>query len=965
MSLRSWRSSLHPVKRAAGSVTMWDDVRRTRGIRCMPGMISALYQTAAGQNLPEPITLDQPVGTLPIVDDARWSASLTSDSVAALVVWVLLLVVLQLAMWPVVRRIFARFPDRGWAFGRLVSLLAAGYLVWLLASLEFIAFRAIWCAAAVALVAIASYGGSRWLGRPGPAGDAVGRAPRRLASSVLLSEGVFWIVFAVFLLFRLINHDSYHPIWGGEKPMEFAHINAILRSAHFPPYDPWYADGLLNYYYYGMYLVAFMMKLTGIPSEIAFNLAQPTLMALLAAGSFSVASALTAGMTRSPAVARIGGLVGVVLVTFSGNLLAMARMISSLTADVPPLSNYDYWFWQPTRFIPNTIHEFPYFTGTYADLHAHVVALPITVLAIGLCLALVQNSRGVLLSVFRPGAFPPETRVHAITIGLLALVLGSLFVTNAWDVPTYGAFAGVTMLLATRGISGLVPRVLVAAALTGGVAFVAYALVLPFSRNYVALYGDLGETRIVSPLLTIEGHLGVFFLIVAFGLTTLLSRLWVNPPAVCRPATFTLALGVTLLARWLVADRSPNWIEVFDNLTVLVAVGWLGTAVILAARTRLDFRLPGWLLPAYVLIMWISVAWALGADRQAFALFFGFGAVAGAIWLMARPANERFVATLIAAAMLVGAGVELVFLVDGLAGTDAYRMNTLFKFYNAVWIMLALASAALVGLMVRLASADGTATSWTVRLVQSGPASPLSGFAQAATGERDRSSSYRDADVASHISSARASFPRQWAQTGLYVTIVAIFASLMYPLAATGVRLDQQFDQPGRSWTLNALDWMGYGQIPTLNGAVLSYDQDREIIDWFNSEVPGSPVIAEANYSTYRCGGTRIAIHTGLPVVLGWGWHESQQRGWADIAQRDADLRTLYRSTNAEEKRAILERYRVDYLVVGDLERNYPEERDCETTDNAAGVAAFEPLVGNGLEVAFRSGDSVVYRIIG
>ena len=32
--------------------------------------------------------------------------------------------------------------------------------------------------------------------------------------------------------------------------------------------------------------------------------------------------------------------------------------------------------------ITGAITEFPYFTGLYADLHAHVVAWPITILAI-------------------------------------------------------------------------------------------------------------------------------------------------------------------------------------------------------------------------------------------------------------------------------------------------------------------------------------------------------------------------------------------------------------------------------------------------------------------------------------------------------------------------------------------------------------------------------------------------------
>jgi len=925
----------------------------------MRQIYSALFQIDGdGGYVRGPISFDQPVGTLPIVDDARWSAGLTSNSLAALLVWIALLVVLQLAMWPVVRRVFARFPDRGWAFGRLVTLLSSGYLVWLLASLEVIAFRALWCAVAVLLVGAAAYLGPRFPGSNRRANEA--SPTRRWSSSILVAEGVFWAVFGLFLVFRLINHDSYHPSWGGEKPMEFAHINAILRSAHFSPYDPWYADGLLNYYYYGMYLVAFMMKLTGIPSEIAFNLAQPTMMALLAAGAFSVASALTAGLTKSPAAARVGGLAGVVLVCFSGNLVAIARMIASLTEDVPPLSDYGYWFWGPTRFIPNTIHEFPYFTGTYADLHAHVVALPITVLAIGLCLALVQNARGVVLATWRPRADAGLTWTVAATLSLLALALGSLFATNAWDIPTYAAFAGVSIVLATRTIGRLVPRLVTAAALTAGVGAVAYLLVLPFSLHYVALYGDIAGTRTVSPLLTIEGHLGVFFLIIAYGLSGLLSRLWADPPAVCRPAFFTALLGSVLLLRWLVANRSPETIELFDNLTVIAAVGWLGFGVYLASRTRLDFGLPAWLTPGLVLVAWTAVVWSLGAGRQAFALFLGFGAVAALLWLMARPAIERYVASLIAAAMFVGAGVELVYLVDGLAGGEAYRMNTLFKFYNAVWMMLALASAALIGWMVRLASTDDRLPAWTVSLARSGPASPAAGFAHSAAPDRHGGiSSVGNAEV---VPAVRAALPRQWAQAGLYVSIVAIFASLMYPLAATGVRLDQQFAEPGRSWTLDALDWMDYGQIQGGNGAVLTFDEDREIIEWFNNEVPGSPVIAEASIGEYWCAGSRISIHTGLPVVVGWVWHESQQRGWVELQVREADLRTLYTSTNPEEKRSILERYRVEYVVVGDLERNYPN-RGCDTTDNTAGIAAFEPLVGNGLEVAFTAGDSVVYRV--
>jgi uncharacterized membrane protein len=74
--------------------------------------------------------------------------------------------------------------------------------------------------------------------------------------------------------------------------------------------------------------------------------------------------------------------------------------------------------------------------------------------------------------------------------------------------------------------------------------------------------------------------------------------------------------------------------------------------------------------------------------------------------------------------------------------------------------------------------------------------------------------------------------------------------------------------------------------------------------------------------------------------------------------------RDLYTSTDPEEKAAILDRYGVVYVVVGHLERYYPEDGCAAANDNAEGVAAFEPLVGSRLEVAFQAGETVVYRVI-
>ncbi|CAN5737403.1 hypothetical protein BH20CHL3_BH20CHL3_11360 [soil metagenome] len=931
-----------------------------------------------------PISFERPVGSLPIVDDARWSADLTSNSWAALAVWLVLLVALQVAMWPVVRQIFSRFPDRGWAFGRLITLMTAGYAVWLLASVELIAFRAIWCVLAIVLLGVAVHIRSRKRSVIAPRPQD---RPWRRNTSIVTAEVVFWAVFGLFLVFRLLNPDSYHPVWGGEKPMEFAHINAILRTAHFPPHDPWYADGILNYYYYGMYLVAFMMKVTGIPSEIAFNLAQPTMIAMLATGAFSVASALSFAWTRSTTLARIGGLTGVVLVSFSGNMVAAARLVLSIAETAPPFADFNYWFWTPTRVLPGqtTIHEFPYFTGAYADLHAHVVALPMTVLAIALCFAIVWNGRGLNLAVCRPRAFAGQTGAIALTFGLLALTLASLFVTNAWDIPTYAAVTVVSLLLATRTIRPMAVRLGVTVALAIGIGAIAAVMVWPFSQHYVALYGAVEGTRSVTPLVAIEAHFGVFFLIALCGLSFLMSRLWIAPPLFCRPIVFVAFITAVLFARWYVADRPAHWTELVDGLTVLVSVGWLFLGVILAARERLEFGIGARLARLLVVAAWLFVLGGLAVEKPAFAFFFGFGFAAGMLWLMLRPAAERFAAMLIAGGMFVGAGMELVYLVDGLSGGDYYRMNSVFKFYNGIWIMLALACAGFIAWMIHglsESSRDLPKTSGERCTAATTPGSAETSGCDAVPTQDASESAEQSEDVlrapdpetqpplaviGEEVADESNGFgmSRSWAQVGLVVAGVAILASLAYPVFATGARLGQHFAQPGGTWTLNALDWMNYGVISEhgAGGVVYAYDEDRDVIEWFNSEVPGSPVIAEASFGQYRLAGSRIAVHTGLPVVVGWLGHQGQQRAATDLSQRHEDVRTLYTSTDPEEKKSILRQYRIEYVVVGELERNYPTD-GFHSTDNSAGIAAFEPLVGSVFEVAFVSGDTIVYRVI-
>ena len=96
---------------------------------------------------------------------------------------------------------------------------------------------------------------------------------------------------------------------------------------------------------------------------------------------------------------------------------------------------------------------------------------------------------------------------------------------------------------------------------------------------------------------------------------------------------------------------------------------------------------------------------------------------------------------------------------------------------------------------------------------------------------------------------------------------------------------------------------------------------DYQVILWMKKNIAGQPVILEAvgdSYTDYA----RISANTGIPTVLGWPVHEWLWRGSYDEAgKRTGEVARMYESDNLTEVKDLLNKYKVQYVVVGNLER--------------------------------------------
>ncbi len=822
--------------------------------------------------------------------------------------WFIVLQIIGLLVLPITLITFKHLADRGYIFSKAIGILFVTWGAWMIASVRIAPFTWWVIMSVMVFIAIASF-----LLIPKQQWTELLTFIRTRWRLMLFEEVLFWIFFALLLTIRWYNPDLWHPGMGGEKPMDVAYLTAIAHTPYFPSYDPWFSGGYINYYYFGFVLVATLIHLTGIVPTVAYNLAVPTFFAMTAMGAFAVAFNFaesrskenieeTTGWLGMGRAALLAGLAGALFVAVIGNfgqvqlLWDGVRNLSSIKADGNasiqvilaqfmdglnqliaghPLSFHkEWWYWNATRLIPpgqgeaGPINEMPFFTFLFGDLHAHMMALPYTLLALALGLNLVRDSSRISTDPDSLAWWQDPAEV--LILALLALTSGALWPMNTWDFPTYILLMVAALACREYARRGLVNLSAVWAVAWRTLLIVAAGrlLFLPFHQNYASTYfgAELwkGSQTPLWAYLLIHGFF--LFVITSYLVVELLKGQGHN----------VLIRSLRLnLRHW---RRRGRMQRLFDRLTRPVS----------GYRLLIDIC-----QLAFVLIIIIFLI------NQVIGLILALTLLTALLLFSALPDPHRqFLLCMIGLGLMLTALVEFVVLKG-----DISRLNTVFKFYLQVWILWAVASAAVLPeLAARL----------RIRARQKRLSVP----------EPEEGSAWTP-EIAAEMENA---FPKPvgtWSRRWWWAFGLLLAACFLYPFTAAPARVRDRFADSFSS----TMDGTAYMRTSVYmdDGRPVQLEWDRQAIDWLSQNVDGIPTILEANTPLYRWG-SRVSIYTGLPTIIGWDWHQKQQRSvlpGQTIEHRIEDVRTIYNSTDLEQVKKLLNLYNVQYIYIGELERIY------------------------------------------
>ena len=807
--------------------------------------------------------------------------------------WLITVELIGLAAFPLAFYLLPRLADRGFTLSKPLGILLVSYLFWLLGLARIPTVQPIAIALVLLMAALSVYIAYRNL-------DDLRDFITREWRTIVIAEAIFLVFFIGWTLFR-----SYDPfINHTEQPMDLALLSASINSQVGHPEDPWLRGEPVSYYYFGYWMMGALSQISAIQSHISYNLAIALIPAMSAMGIFGIVF----NMVRMDK-ARSG--------------VAGTDSMSTVRASV---------------------------SAALADSTHRKLAI-IAGIAAALFLGIVANLEGVL-EFMRLNGMGSQGFYDWIRINDLPGPID--MPPQSWTPPDFwwwfhasrviNTFDGVHFIDNTIQefpffsflLGDMHPHVMSIPfiALFVGIALNIYRLPSDFWRNYRSVY----PYAIVITAALVLGGLGfnnlwdmpTFAALLIGVLAIRVYREGSDIPQSVALAFFPVGLAILALAALM---YSPYLLD--------INAGVNGIGVVITHTRAIHMFIVWGLFLTAVTPFLLATFWQTTVQRDWAAQTLTAGALAFAPWLLwtlaylpsdgsieevigrfigilpltalvaigvynalflSRRENEggRLFATILAVLGLgLIIGSEFLFIRDFFNN----RGNTVFKLYYQAWILLAAASAFAVYYWL---STIRNRKGW------------------------------------------HAAFSYVWAAA----FVLLLIGSLYYPLAAAKTKPDTPY--AGR--TLDGLSFVQQNR-----------PAEYDAIAWLKQNAPPDAAIVEAvgEWSDWGL----VSRSTGLPTIVNWLGHQKQWRGgWEkfdadkpDVSRalrdkyfddRTAEVERIYTTLDPEEAQVILYKYDIDYVYIGQRERDKYGIEGIPKFDAIADLVFTDP-----------NGEAIIYRV--
>ena len=394
--------------------------------------------------------------------------------------WSMLVFLFGIGLFPLTARIFGKFGTGGFIISQALGIILTSLVIWTFTYMQITRFNLPCVIGVYAVIAAACWGI-----KPLRKAALAKLSEPVFVERAVLEETAFVVIFCLMCYFK----GFLSEINGQEKYMDYGFILSMLRNDTLPAKDMWLSGNSINYYYFGQFLWALVIKCSMIKPAIAYNIAMCTATALPFAMAFSfgtmlIETAIQHGFHDSPIPKYLGGTLTAFAVSIWGNSHSFFYDPDSIGNNIVPVfaklgcevGDYKNFFYpDSTRYIgynPKitnaggdfTIEEFPFYSYLIGDLHAHVISMMIVLVIACLMLAFINSAaypngaemklKRTLANLKAGGRLAEEFKVTlTLPFILSAVLLGVAQMTNYWDFLFYFIFISMASLIVNVRIS--------------------------------------------------------------------------------------------------------------------------------------------------------------------------------------------------------------------------------------------------------------------------------------------------------------------------------------------------------------------------------------------------------------------------------------------------------------------------------------------------------------------------------